>query len=130
MRRRARAATLTNTAAQEEDMKTARPLTSSQRQELEAELRTERARLERSIAAQTAAGQQALGAGEFEYDASSGGLHVGLETRTSVRLEAILAALARIEAGTYGTCASCRNPIPYGRLIVMPESTLCLACRA
>ena len=111
-------------------MKTARPLTPSQRRELEAELQTERSRLERSIAAQTAAEQHALGAGESAYDSSAGGLNVGLQTHTSVRLEAILAALARIEDGTYGTCAGCRNPIPYGRLIVMPESTVCLACRA
>ena len=111
-------------------MKTARPLTPSQRQELEAELQTERSRLERSIAAQSAAEQHALGAGESAYDSSAGGLNVGLQTHTSVRLEAILAALARIEDGTYGTCAGCRNPIPYGRLIVMPESTVCLACRA
>jgi RNA polymerase-binding transcription factor DksA len=47
---------------------------------------------------------------------------------TEGRLDAIDAALARLEAGTYGTCNTCNEPIPYGRLIVMPEATHCVGC--
>ena len=35
-------------------------------------------------------------------------------------------ALARIDAGTYGTCASCGKPIPEERLDAIPYATLCL----
>jgi RNA polymerase-binding transcription factor DksA len=80
--------------------------------------------------AQTAAVANEAVDGESRYEVSNvnGGLGVGLETRTGARLEAIVAALARIEDGTYGICSGCQTPIPYGRLIVMPEATLCMAC--
>jgi len=35
-------------------------------------------------------------------------------------------ALARIEAGTYGTCASCGKPIAEERLDAIPYATLCM----
>lgn len=35
-------------------------------------------------------------------------------------------ALARIEEGTYGTCAVCGKPIPEERLEAVPYATLCL----
>ncbi|WP_309064938.1 TraR/DksA family transcriptional regulator [Microbacterium sp.] len=37
-------------------------------------------------------------------------------------------ALARMDAGTYGTCASCGKPIPVARLEVRPFATHCVAC--
>lgn len=45
------------------------------------------------------------------------------------QLEAIRAALARIEAGTYGSCAGCGEPIDDGRLAAMPEVALCIGCQ-
>ncbi|MCU0282774.1 MAG: TraR/DksA C4-type zinc finger protein [Candidatus Nanopelagicales bacterium] len=38
------------------------------------------------------------------------------------------AALARMDQGTYGTCARCGNPIPLGRLRVRPFEPACVAC--
>jgi DnaK suppressor protein len=38
----------------------------------------------------------------------------------------VVAALARIEAGTYGTCADCGQPIPDARLEVRPEAVRCV----
>jgi DnaK suppressor protein len=38
------------------------------------------------------------------------------------------AALARIEAGTYGACASCGTAIPEERLELRPFSATCVAC--
>lgn len=46
------------------------------------------------------------------------------------RLAAITAALRRFNTGTYGECARCGDPISFGRLSVMPEATLCIACGA
>ena len=43
-------------------------------------------------------------------------------------LDAIDAALARIEAGTYGKCVNCGAPIPEERLEAIPWATLCLDC--
>jgi RNA polymerase-binding transcription factor DksA len=51
-----------------------------------------------------------------------------LRDRAQSRLAAIVAALKRLDTGTYGECVSCRRPIPYGRLAVMPEATRCIAC--
>ena len=45
------------------------------------------------------------------------------------RAQAVAAALHRIEAGTYGYCASCGNRIAHGRLAVMPETVYCVNCR-
>ncbi|CAI9389699.1 TraR/DksA C4-type zinc finger protein [Microbacterium sp. T2.11-28] len=42
----------------------------------------------------------------------------------------VLAALDRVEAGTYGICAVCGRPIPAARLEVRPMATTCVACAA
>jgi DnaK suppressor protein len=42
---------------------------------------------------------------------------------------ATLAALDRIEAGTFGTCERCGNPIQEERLEALPTVTLCLDCK-
>lgn len=38
------------------------------------------------------------------------------------------AALARMDAGTYGVCTSCGNSIPLGRLKLRPYSPTCVNC--
>ncbi len=40
------------------------------------------------------------------------------------------AALARIEAGTYGLCLDCGEPIAEARLIAVPDAALCRNCAA
>ncbi len=45
------------------------------------------------------------------------------------RVAEIDAALARVDAGTYGTCEACGKPIPEARLEVVPEATLCVNCK-
>ena len=110
-------------------MHAAGQLTREQLRELERDLRTERARLERSMDR----------IGGMDDTPPPGGAHLApaeteeglarvLETRMVGRHQALAAALRRLEAGTYGTCLSCREAIPYGRLLVMPETTHCVAC--
>jgi DnaK suppressor protein len=41
----------------------------------------------------------------------------------------IRAALARIEAGTYGVCARCSAEIPAARLEAVPTASLCITCK-
>lgn len=43
---------------------------------------------------------------------------------------AIAAALVRIESGSYGFCASCRQMIDTERLAAIPTATLCMTCEA
>ena len=41
----------------------------------------------------------------------------------------VVAALGRIEAGTFGTCERCGNLIPDERLEARPTAALCVACK-
>jgi DnaK suppressor protein len=43
-------------------------------------------------------------------------------------LSEIDAALARLEAGQYGTCEVCHEPIPGGRLEARPSARTCVGC--
>ena len=45
-----------------------------------------------------------------------------------VTLGEIDAALARIEAGTYGACTKCGSQIPEERLELRPFASRCVAC--
>ncbi len=112
---------------------TTRTLSRSQLRELKAELESERARLERSMALSSAplggaSCRPGLPAAADPGDDTS--LGVALLNRTQARHEAVVAALRRLEEGSYGVCAGCRQSIPYGRLLVMPEATHCVACGA
>jgi len=49
-------------------------------------------------------------------------------SRKHDRLNQVLEALDRIKSGTYGICKSCRTPIPFRRLEIVPETTMCIAC--
>ena len=44
-------------------------------------------------------------------------------------LQHVLDALARIDAGTYGTCQRCGGDIPAGRLEAVPTASLCVQCK-
>ncbi len=49
-----------------------------------------------------------------------------IEAGAGQRVE-IVAALERLDAGTYGTCVDCGQPIPDARLEVRPEAARCVA---
>ena len=44
-------------------------------------------------------------------------------------LEAIQAALARLDAGTYGICDTCSETISAARLTAMPMACRCVSCQ-
>ena len=44
------------------------------------------------------------------------------------RLESVDDAVARLDDGTYGTCARCGEPIAAGRLEARPTATTCVGC--
>jgi DnaK suppressor protein len=110
---------------------TTKELTRKQLHELEAELLAERARLERSLELQGDRGLETgavAGAVPRVPASEEGGVALALATRTQARYAAILDALTRLAAGTYGICAGCNGRIPYGRLLAMPEATGCVTC--
>jgi DnaK suppressor protein len=62
-------------------------------------------------------------AGEFtDADQQNALLENSADQRAQVE-----AALARLEAGTYGVCVDCGQPIPDARLEVRPEAARCVA---
>ena len=52
-----------------------------------------------------------------------------LRDATKTHLTEINTALASIEEGVYGTCASCGKTIPQERLEAIPEAIMCLSCK-
>ena len=51
-----------------------------------------------------------------------------LEQAAKQEIKKINHALARIEAGEYGICIECGEPIPEKRLIALPYTEHCVAC--
>jgi DnaK suppressor protein len=101
-------------------------LSLAQRRELESELRRELATLDRRLASERqteSAEPRALAA----HDAAAAALRA---SDTSERRDLLATALARLTSGEYGSCSRCGEPIPFGRLLVMPEAIHCLACSA
>lgn len=54
---------------------------------------------------------------------------LALRDHNEQHLAAIDAALARLEAGTYGLCTSCHRPIAVERLEARPWAALCIDCQ-
>ena len=52
----------------------------------------------------------------------------GLDNEGATELNQVNDALARLDAGEYGKCKSCGNPIGEIRLEAMPYATLCIDC--
>jgi RNA polymerase-binding protein DksA len=71
----------------------------------------------------------------LEADSSEQAAQIGnvavvsaLESEATVELGDIDAALQRLDAGTYGSCADCGENISLARLEARPAATLCVDC--
>jgi RNA polymerase-binding transcription factor DksA len=71
------------------------------------------------------------GPGETEFlaTAEQQDLFARVDALARVALEEIDAALARLDAGTYGRCVTCGADIPDERLDAMPATAHCVSCR-
>ncbi len=104
------------------------------RKELEAEvagLRADISRAESQIAERLS---DAVGdAGEDQADVGAKTFEREHELAMTQNARDLLArseqALARIDAGTYGVCESCGQPIGKARLQAFPRATLCVSCK-
>ncbi|WP_119153075.1 TraR/DksA family transcriptional regulator [Caldimonas tepidiphila] len=56
-------------------------------------------------------------------------LEIAEVARDAAELDAVQRALDRLEAGSYGDCLGCGEPIPQPRLEAAPEAALCLDCQ-
>lgn len=57
-------------------------------------------------------------------------LDVALQAIDREQLTQIEAALLRLDAGTYGLCLTCGEPIAPARLVILPHATLCVRCQS
>jgi len=44
------------------------------------------------------------------------------------KLEKLHYALSKIDDPEFGICIKCRQPIPLGRILIMPQSRTCVSC--
>jgi DnaK suppressor protein len=71
-----------------------------------------------------------LGAGPDDpVEAYTSDLEEGMEDDLQASLDEVEEALKRIDAGTYGVCVDCGEPIPDKRLEALPASARCMDCQ-
>jgi DnaK suppressor protein len=110
------------------------PLAPEQRSIIRDELLRSLTKLERSISANGSAArprdleQDTVGRLSRIEALQSQGLTATLAAREKAQLEQIVAALRRLEDGSYGVCNGCGALIPVERLMVFPETMACSAC--
>ena len=115
-----------------------KPWTVREVREVAAVLQSEVLRLSAELAAADADLSELLrdsgdGAGDDQADSGSSALEreqeLTLVNNTRDLLIQASRALARIPAGTFGTCDSCGNPIGKARVRAFPRAVLCVACK-
>lgn len=111
-------------------------LTPDELDELRSELDRQLRKLERSMKVTDEAvepvklDQTAVGRLSRIDSLQNQGLAKNLQEREQVKLAALLRAMLRFEEGVYGICTGCDEAIPFGRLVVFPETATCSACGA
>ena len=104
------------------------------RTELEAQATTLRAEIDRAevVSEKLKRDQSTEGSGD-EADAGSKTFEreheMSLANNSRDLLVQVERALGRLDAGTYGRCEECGNPIPKARLQAFPRATLCVTCK-
>jgi DnaK suppressor protein len=115
-----------------------RQLTPSDVEELESELRRERATVLEAIRAHLAGRDEEQQRELVNYFSNGDSraaaeqlseTELALVRHSMAELEAIDAALKRIDFGVGGLCAVCGAPIPLPRLRAAPASQTCLECQ-
>jgi DnaK suppressor protein len=110
-------------------------LTDSQLEELRADLETLQVELQRQVE-QTAEGSKPVDLDEpigrlSRMEAMQQQKMVEANRRAAqMRLDAISRARSALEAGEYGLCRLCDEPIGYRRLKAKPEVAVCIRCQS
>jgi RNA polymerase-binding transcription factor DksA len=109
-------------------MRTVENLTRSERREIEAALASEIARIRRVPALLDYPDESVEMSEYIEAEIVAGMRAPEALLQQDARYNALTKALRRLRDGTYGTCIYCQEPIPAGRLLVIPETEHCLGC--
>ncbi len=48
--------------------------------------------------------------------------------QAEIKLTNLKRALSKVDDDDFGVCLKCQNPIPLGRILIRPESFLCVNC--
>jgi DnaK suppressor protein len=100
---------------------------------LKHQLEDHRARLLGEIEQFRIAGRDNLGYGNHQADDATDAFEQAKELSLLQNSERVLAkveaALARLEAGTYGVCERCGQQIDPARLKALPYAALCVDCQ-
>jgi DnaK suppressor protein len=114
------------------------PWTDAELKEVRAELESEVAGLRADLAKAASDIAERLSdavrdAGDDTADAGTKAFQreheLALTQHAAVLLDQGERALGRIDAGTYGVCESCGEPIGKARLLAFPRAILCVACK-
>jgi DnaK suppressor protein len=114
------------------------PWTDAELKEVRAELESEVAGLRADLAKAASDMAERLtdsvrDAGDDSADAGTKAFErehqLALNQNTRDRLDQGERALDRIDAGTYGVCESCGEPIGKARLLAFPRATVCVRCK-
>jgi DnaK suppressor protein len=109
-------------------MRTAEKLTRSERREIETALASEIARIRRTPALLDFPEESIEMSELIETQIVNGMRAPEALLQRDARYHSLTKALRRLRDGTYGECVYCGNPIPAGRLLVIPETEHCLGC--
>jgi RNA polymerase-binding protein DksA len=107
----------------------ARERLSREREQAAARLRDLGITLDVDEAAPRAGSDTGLDEGDRAQASEREDMSLATRQRLADRINRLTAALARIDAGTYGLCQECARPIEQARLKAMPEAETCLACQ-
>ncbi len=74
---------------------------------------------------------------QFDEESGEGGTttidrerDLALSAQARAAVEEVDAALAKIDAGIYGICERCKQPIVRARLVALPHAKLCVRCKS
>jgi RNA polymerase-binding protein DksA len=114
------------------------PWTPAEVAEARAELQSEALRLNSEIESSEKAlvglmRDSGDGAGDDEADTGTKNItrehELSLAANAREMLQQTERALERLDAGTYGICENCGNPIGKARMQAFPRATLCVECK-
>jgi RNA polymerase-binding transcription factor len=108
------------------DVDRARERLLEERTRVTAEIQELRGDLGRSLEDETDADGSVSHLADVATETLDREMDVSLEENAEQLLGHIDAALARVDAGTYGTCERCGKPIDDERLEALPWATLCI----
>ena len=98
--------------------------------EVRKSLLAKRAELAQRVGATQATERQEVAEGENDnaqlWEVSD--IRDDLDSQAATELDQVNQALARLDAGEYGLCTECDEPIAEARLKALPYATLCIQC--